>query len=88
MNHKQLAHLFMQKFLDETSNVVDMTAGNGHDTLFLAQHAKHVTAIDIQAEAIRSAQERTKEYHNITLSKSESRPCRLRPNRTYNRRHL
>ncbi|WP_268890707.1 class I SAM-dependent methyltransferase [Erysipelothrix aquatica] len=66
MNHKQLAHLFMQKFLDETSNVVDMTAGNGHDTLFLAQHAKHVTAIDIQAEAIRSAQERTKEYHNIT----------------------
>jgi len=33
---------------------IDMTAGRGHDTLFLAGVAKRVVAFDIQVEAIRS----------------------------------
>ncbi|WZU00462.1 class I SAM-dependent methyltransferase [Erysipelothrix sp. D19-032] len=43
-----------------------MTVGNGHDTLFLAQRRKTCHGNRYPSEAIRSAQERTKEYHNIT----------------------
>ena len=31
---------------------VDMTMGNGHDTLFLLQHCQKVYAFDIQRQAI------------------------------------
>ncbi|MEI4769208.1 class I SAM-dependent methyltransferase [Psychrobacillus sp. FJAT-51614] len=41
--------------------VVDATAGNGHDTLFLAQlvgETGHVYAFDVQAEALKSTEEK------------------------------
>jgi tRNA G37 N-methylase Trm5 len=41
---------------------VDMTAGRGNDTLFLAGVAKRVVAFDIQEEAIRSTRERLGEH--------------------------
>lgn len=65
MNHKQRAHQFMHQFLNPSSIVIDMTCGNGHDTLFLAQHAYKVIAIDIQEQAIQSTQERCLGYANI-----------------------
>lgn len=36
---------------------VDMTMGNGYDTLFLAQHCQKVYAFDIQKEALKKTQE-------------------------------
>lgn len=67
MNHKQQAHTFMKSFLNpNTSIVLDMTCGNGYDTLFLAEHSLHVYAIDIQAQAIMSTYEKTKGFSNIT----------------------
>ncbi len=38
--------------------VVDATCGNGHDTLFLSQLAKHVYALDIQEKAIENTRAR------------------------------
>ncbi|QIK70326.1 methyltransferase domain-containing protein [Erysipelothrix sp. HDW6C] len=67
MNHKQAAHEFMLQFLNTQSRVVDMTCGNGHDTLFLAHHAQHVYAIDIQKAAIEATEILTQDYANITF---------------------
>jgi len=56
-----LAHDLLQKIISEGDTVVDATAGNGHDTLFLAKHVGEsgmVHAFDIQPEAIESAQTR------------------------------
>lgn len=46
--------------------VIDMTCGNGHDTLFLADISKHVVAIDIQPQAIIATQNRCIDKNNIT----------------------
>lgn len=55
--------------INENSTVVDATCGNGHDTLFLAQHVPngHVYGFDIQEAAIEVAREKVKDYHNTTL---------------------
>jgi len=44
---------------------VDMTCGHGHDTLFLAKHAKKVYAFDIQSIAIEETKARLKDYQHI-----------------------
>lgn len=49
------------------SVVVDLTAGNGNDTLFLCQHFKTVFAFDIQTEAIERTKARCAGYVNLTL---------------------
>ena len=49
------------KFLSEGAIAIDATAGNGHDTAFLAQHtgdSGHVYAFDIQHQAIENTQRR------------------------------
>ena len=50
--------------------VVDGTAGNGHDTFFLAGltgDSGKVFAFDIQAEAIKATAERVKEFQHVEL---------------------
>ena len=50
--------------------VVDGTAGNGHDTLFLAEltgASGKVFAFDIQAEAIAATGERVQEFEHVEL---------------------
>lgn len=55
--------------INEASTVVNATCGNGHDTLFLAQHVPkgHVYGFDIQEAAIKAAREKVKDYNNTTL---------------------
>lgn len=51
------AHRSIAGHLPSGGLAIDATAGNGHDTLFLAQHtgaSGHVYSFDIQAEAIRA----------------------------------
>lgn len=53
----QIAHDKLQSRLRSGDWAIDATAGNGHDTLFLAQQVGdtgHVYAFDIQAQAIQS----------------------------------
>ena len=48
------AKLFMEDYLHQASVCVDFTMGNGNDTLWLAKKCPqgHITAFDIQQEAI------------------------------------
>jgi 16S rRNA G1207 methylase RsmC len=47
-----IAHLFLSHLIKKDDILIDATMGNGHDTLFLANHAKKVYAFDIQKQAI------------------------------------
>lgn len=53
-----IAHLLLSEVLTPGGSAVDATAGNGHDTLFLARQVGpqgKVYAIDIQASALQNA---------------------------------
>ncbi|WP_050181085.1 tRNA (mnm(5)s(2)U34)-methyltransferase [Domibacillus robiginosus] len=55
------ARLLVQKTMSDTSYFVDATAGNGHDTVFLAGVAGengHVFAFDVQEQAIYNTRDR------------------------------
>lgn len=57
----ELAHRLVEEALAEGALAIDATAGNGHDTLFLAQRVGEngcVLAFDIQAAAIESTRVR------------------------------
>lgn len=63
-----LAHYFAAMAISEGDLAVDATAGNGHDTLFLADKvgpSGYVYAFDVQEEALRKTAERLKE-NNLT----------------------
>lgn len=51
-NIVEIAHLLLDDYLNEETISVDMTMGNGFDTLFLAKKSKKVYAFEIQKEAI------------------------------------
>ncbi|MCD8914839.1 class I SAM-dependent methyltransferase [Staphylococcus simulans] len=63
------AKSLIQSHINSKSTVIDATCGNGHDTLFLAQHVPngHVYGFDIQAEAIEAAKEKVADFDNTTL---------------------
>lgn len=65
----ELSHDFLEEVLDEDAVTVDATMGNGSDTLFLAQHSKHVYAFDVQEMALKKTAERLKHHglSNVTL---------------------
>lgn len=56
-----IAHQWMASHLKPGHFAVDATAGNGHDTVFLAKHvgdSGHVTAFDVQEAACASTRRR------------------------------
>lgn len=60
-NARALATEYMQRAIKPGDAVVDATMGNGHDTLLLAQlvgEAGHVTAFDVQAQALEQTRTR------------------------------
>ena len=56
-------HKTIQPYLSEQSISIDATMGNGHDTLFLAQHSHKVYAFDIQENALVATRKRLEEGH-------------------------
>ncbi|RKJ14725.1 methyltransferase domain-containing protein, partial [Butyricicoccus sp. 1XD8-22] len=61
----QYAQFLLSEVIEEGDIAVDATAGNGHDTLFLAKlvgKTGHVYAFDIQQEAIEATKVRLKEH--------------------------
>lgn len=61
MRPTALAHRLVQEVLRPGDGAIDATAGNGHDTVFLAERvgdAGKVLAFDVQAEAIAAARAR------------------------------
>lgn len=65
MNNLDKTHEWLMQFKDDHACVIDMTCGNGHDTLFLAQHFKRVLAVDIQKEALERTQALCQDHKNI-----------------------
>jgi len=60
----QWSHRILEARLHPGMQVMDATAGNGHDTLFLAKHVLpggHVYAFDVQTQAIQSTAQRLEE---------------------------
>ena len=67
MNNNTYVHKYLKPLISKEDTVVDMTAGNGNDTLFLAQNAGKVIAFDISELAIERSRKRTADYDNITF---------------------
>ena len=64
-NVLKLMHMALVPVLERAEVVVDATAGNGHDTLFLAEHTPEtacIYAFDIQPQAIANTKARTAQY--------------------------
>jgi len=64
-----LTHLLLSDYLKSDAIAVDMTLGNGYDTLFLASRVKHVFAYDIQEIAINNSKKLLSEnkINNVTF---------------------
>lgn len=68
-NAVQLSHWFVERVLRPGDVAVDATAGNGHDTLFLAQlvgSAGKVYAFDVQQAALARTGERLAAANSLT----------------------
>ncbi|MBQ2658312.1 MAG: class I SAM-dependent methyltransferase [Erysipelotrichaceae bacterium] len=67
MNNNTFVHKYIRPLIHPQDITVDMTAGNGNDTLFLSELSKEVIAFDISEEAIRRTKEKIKGRDNVTL---------------------
>ncbi|MCB1114814.1 MAG: methyltransferase domain-containing protein [Chlamydiia bacterium] len=77
-SHLDLAKVWWEKVVTPESTVVDLTAGNGHDTAFLAGlGSKRLIAVDIQEAAIHSAKERVKGKVEWVLADHKEFPLSL-----------
>ena len=56
-NVVNISHIILKSYIKKANLLIDMTAGNGHDTLFMARHmpdTAQLIVVDIQAAAIAS----------------------------------
>ena len=67
MNNNTFVHKYLKTLISDQDICVDMTAGNGNDTLFLAGLAGKVYAFDISETAISNTRNKTKGYDNVIL---------------------
>ncbi|MBQ6479453.1 MAG: class I SAM-dependent methyltransferase [Erysipelotrichaceae bacterium] len=67
MNNNTFVHKYVRSLIHPDDLTVDMTAGNGNDTLFLSGLSRKVIAFDISEEAIRRSKERLKGKNNVVL---------------------
>jgi tRNA1(Val) A37 N6-methylase TrmN6 len=66
-NINVITHDWISQVIKPTDIVIDATAGNGHDTLFLSQRSRHVFAFDVSELAISRTKEKTKQQNNVSL---------------------
>lgn len=82
-SHLDIAHTFWQKIVCHGDTVIDATAGNGHDSLFLASLALgdsggKLIALDIQKSAIDNTKCRLKDFPEKQISLYEMCHSRLK----------
>lgn len=66
-NLTDLSHTLILNLPTQPKTVVDMTCGNGHDTIFLAKHYPIVYAFDVQQKAIINTINLLKGFQNIKI---------------------
>jgi len=67
MNNNTFVHKYISSLICKDDICVDMTIGNGNDTLLLCKLAKYVYGFDVQEDAIANTNNRLKEYNNYQL---------------------
>ena len=67
MNNNTFVHKYIKGLINQNDIVVDMTIGNGNDTLFLVKKCKFVYGFDISLDAINNTKDKLKEYNNYLL---------------------
>ena len=67
MNNSTYVHHYLKPLLDKDKIAVDMTIGNGNDTLFLADLCRYVYAFDIAEQALVNTRKRLGEKDNVKL---------------------
>lgn len=61
------SHKLIKEVVNNCDTCIDMTCGNGFDTLFLSEIAKEVYAFDIQEVAVNNTKEKTKDKNNVKV---------------------
>ena len=69
MKNSTYVHKYLKNIITKDDVCVDMTMGNGNDTLFLLERAKYVYSFDIQELALINTKEKVKVYTNVKLIK-------------------
>ena len=64
--HLSLAHALWRAHLSKNDLAIDATAGNGHDSLVLADLGATLYVIDIQEKALRATREKLTAHPNVT----------------------
>lgn len=67
MNNNTFVHKYLKGIITTNDETVDMTMGNGFDTLFLCQISKHVLSFDINKQALENTKEKVNKYDNVDL---------------------
>lgn len=65
MNNNTFVHKYIKSLINKNDTCVDMTLGNGLDSVLLCELSKKVYGIDISIEAINNSKTRLKQYSNI-----------------------
>ena len=65
----EFAHTLLKSHVSKIDNCLDMTVGNGNDTLFLASICNHVYGFDIQKQALDITKDKLKNNNveNVSL---------------------
>lgn len=66
-NINEVVHQWLTAICDKNTIAIDATAGNGHDTVFLANICKEVIAFDISRKAIENTQRACEGLSNVIL---------------------
>jgi hypothetical protein len=66
-NINEVVHEWLSEICDKTTIAIDATAGNGHDTVFLAKICRQVIAFDVSKQAINNTQSACQQYDNVIL---------------------
>lgn len=63
----EYAHQMIDIYTNNELVAIDMTVGNGHDSLYMSSKFKHVYAFDVQKLAIERSRVLLKDVNNVTL---------------------
>ncbi len=68
-NMQWFVHKIIEAYVHDEVHAIDMTMGQGYDTVHLASRAKHVSAFDVQEAALHATALRLEreQRHNVTL---------------------
>lgn len=66
-NINEVVHQWLAEICDKSTIAIDATAGNGHDTVFLASICRQVIAFDISKQAIVNTSKACQHLDNVIL---------------------